>query len=93
MHPGLGLRRRFWFEAASFSAGMVLLGLTVAWPDWIELAFGVDPDGGSGLLEWLIVLVSLIVMVVAATVARREWRRTVVLWTATASATGSSGPV
>jgi len=26
--------------------------LTLAWPNWIEIIFRVDPDGGNGALEW-----------------------------------------
>lgn len=28
---------------------------TVFWRDWIEVVFGLDPDGGSGSVEWLII--------------------------------------
>jgi hypothetical protein len=61
------------------SALAVLNGLlavvTVVWRDWIELVFGVDPDGGSGAAEWLIVLVLGIISVVSALAARSEWRQ------------------
>ncbi len=51
-------RRRCWTEIA-FGAGCVaLLALTVAWPDWIEGVFGVDPDAGSGALEWGLVVLA-----------------------------------
>jgi hypothetical protein len=69
------IRRRFWFEAASSSAGAVLLGATLAWPDWVERAFDIAPDGGSGLLEWLVVIVLVIVILGGSAMARREWRR------------------
>jgi hypothetical protein len=51
---------RFWTEIALGAACLVALALTAAWPDWIETVFGVDPDGGSGALEWaLLVMLAL----------------------------------
>jgi hypothetical protein len=52
-------RRRFRTEIALGGGSLVLLALTVLWPDWIELAFGVDPDGGSGALEWALVALAV----------------------------------
>ena len=49
-------RRRFRAEIALGGGCLVLLALTASWPDWIELALGVDPDGGSGALEWALVV-------------------------------------
>lgn len=39
-------------------AGLSLLGLiiTLFFGNWIELLFGVDPDGGDGTLERFVVL-------------------------------------
>jgi hypothetical protein len=48
-------RRRFWTEIGLGAACLVLLVLTAAWPDWIEAIVGVEPDGGSGALEWALV--------------------------------------
>jgi hypothetical protein len=45
------------------------------WQDWIETLFGVDPDGGNGTAEWLIVLILLLLASVLAVRARLEWRR------------------
>jgi hypothetical protein len=67
------LRGRFWVEAAGSSVSAVLLAVTVTWPSWIELAFGVDPDRGSGVVEWFVVIISLTVSVCASMLARREW--------------------
>jgi hypothetical protein len=75
----LHLRRRFWIEAAASSTSAVLLGVTLAWPNWIELVFHVDPDRGSGLLEWVVVLVWFVVWLCASILARREWRRRLIL--------------
>jgi hypothetical protein len=84
------LRRRFWLEAAGSSVSAVLLGVTLVWPGWIELVFRVDPDRGSGLLEWFIAVVSLIVSVFASVLARREWRRCVTLSAQLLEVTGPS---
>src|SRR4051812_50179153 len=48
-------KRRFWIEAGTAVATAVMALLTLVWPDWIELIFRVDPDGGNGALEWAIV--------------------------------------
>jgi hypothetical protein len=34
----------------------ILGAITLVWADWIETVFGVDPDGGSGSIEVLIVI-------------------------------------
>jgi hypothetical protein len=46
---------RFWLEAGSAGVAGVLAVVTLLWRDWIELVFGVDPDGGNGSVEWFIV--------------------------------------
>jgi hypothetical protein len=65
---------RFWIEVTGAGVGAALLGATIVSPSWIETVFGADPDSGSGLLEWLIVVSSLILLACAAALARREWR-------------------
>jgi hypothetical protein len=52
-----------------------LFVVTVVWHDWIEIVFRVDPDRGSGWLEWLIVLVAFGLTLTFSISARREWRR------------------
>jgi hypothetical protein len=58
--------------AALFAA---LAILTAVVPDWIEAVFGVDPDHGTGYLEWLIVVVAGLIAIVVALAARRDWLR------------------
>jgi hypothetical protein len=48
--------------------------LTLAVPDWIEAVFRVDPDGGNGSFEWLIVAVFVTATVVFGMMARAELR-------------------
>ena len=70
-HP----RTRFWIECALACISGALLVLTVVWADWIELVFGVDPDSGSGQLEWATVGLTVALTVIFATLARVESRR------------------
>jgi hypothetical protein len=72
---GRTVRIRFWIEAALASLAAGLLVLTLILREWIELLFGVDPDGGDGSLERAVVAVLLVATVVFAWLARVEWRR------------------
>ena len=67
------MRTRFWIEAFCAFLGTALFVLTIFSREWIELAFGVDPDGGSGALEAAIAIGLLAAAAVSATLARREW--------------------
>jgi hypothetical protein len=69
------LRSRFWIEAVLASITGGLFVVTLVWREWIELVFGVEPDGGDGSLEWAIVGVLLVATVVFGWLARTEWRR------------------
>jgi len=69
------IRFRFWLEVVLGSACLVLLIVTLISAEWIELLFGVDPDGGSGTLEWGIVGVLAAGTLAAGGFARQEWRR------------------
>ncbi len=71
------LRGRFWIETGLSLASLVFLVLTVAWKDWIEIVFRVDPDHASGLLEWAIVAGAAVLTLTFAAFARAEWRRRV----------------
>ena len=57
---------------AGASATLALLTLVV--PDWIEAVLHVDPDGGNGSVEWLVVLVLAAAAVVFGAMARAELR-------------------
>jgi hypothetical protein len=57
-------------------ASGLLAVVTAIWPDWIERVFGIEPDQGSGAVEWLIVAVVFAISVGFALAARLEWRRT-----------------
>jgi hypothetical protein len=69
------LRPLFWIEALLALGNAVLLAMTVVWKDWIEIVFDVDPDAGSGALEWTIVAVTLVLTLAFLALARSEWRR------------------
>jgi hypothetical protein len=67
-------RTRYWVELALASVATALFVLTLVWHDWIE-AFGIEPDGGDGSLEWIVVAVLAVVALVSAALARAERRR------------------
>ena len=70
-----GVRRRFWVEVAAAVVGFALAVLTLAWPEWIEEIFHVEPDGGNGMAEWGIVLGLFVIAGGSALTAHREWHR------------------
>ena len=71
----MNVRRRFFVEAGLAGAFALLFLVTLVWPDWIELVFEVEPDGGDGSFEWEFVVMFAVIAVAAAALARMEWRR------------------
>ena len=69
------VRARFWIEVIFASLAFALMTVTLINHEWIEWLTGAEPDGGSGLLEWAVVIACAIVAVAFAAQARREWRR------------------
>ena len=55
------------------TAGLAILTLMTR--EWIELFFGVDPDAGSGALEWAIVIALAVATVAFSLMARAELKR------------------
>ena len=72
------LSGRFWVELGLGLASTLFAVLTLAWKDWVEIVFKVDPDHHSGSLEWTIVAVAVAVTVIALAAARVEWRKAAV---------------
>lgn len=62
-------------EAALASLFAIVFVVTWLVPDWIELVFGADPDGGNGDAEWAIVACAGILALICAVLARFEWQR------------------
>lgn len=73
MSAGSGVRWRARVETVLAVVSGTLAVLTLGWHDWIE-AFGWEPDGGNGLVEWGIVLGLALVAVVSGVAARSHWR-------------------
>jgi len=69
------LRQRFWLETGMALVTGVVFAITLVWHDWIEILFNVNPDQGSGLLEWLIVGALLVATIILFVLARYEWSK------------------
>lgn len=69
------IRRRYWFEVGLAVVATALFVLTLVNREWVEVLFGVDPDQGSGALEWALVIGTGAVAVVSIIAARVERRR------------------
>ncbi len=68
------VRRLFWCEVGLSLAAAVVLVATLAWPHWIELTLGVDPDHGGGSAEWMIAAGSALAATVSGALARYAGR-------------------
>lgn len=71
----MNARIRAWIEAALAVLAAGLAIVTLITREWIELLFGVDPDQGSGALEWAIVAALAVTSVALALIARWELKR------------------
>jgi hypothetical protein len=71
----LNARFRFWVECGLAVLSTVLAVSSMIWPNWIELVFDADPDGGDGSFEWGIVLAFVLAALVFAIIARFEFGR------------------
>ena len=71
------LRTRLRIEVALAVISAGLCALTLVFPEWIEELTGLEPDGGSGALEWMIAGLFLVAAAVPAVMARRDYRRLV----------------
>lgn len=65
---------RLGLQAALTALFGVLAVLTLVKPDWIEWAFKIDPDRGSGALEWVIVIVLAVGCVASGVATGITWR-------------------
>jgi hypothetical protein len=78
------VRARFWLEIVVAGTAAALAVLTLVRREWIEAAFGMDPDRGNGSVEWIIVGFLFLISLTLSVFARRE-RRSLVLITASHS--------
>jgi uncharacterized membrane protein len=69
------LHRRLRIEMVLAAVSAALSLLTLVFPEWIEALTGLEPDAGSGALEWIIAGVFLTATVVSTILARRDFRR------------------
>lgn len=69
------VRLRLWCEVLLAGLSGILGALTAIWPGWVETVTGLNPDGHSGSLEWVIVGVLLAVSMAVSVTAVGEWRR------------------
>ncbi len=67
--------RRILAESTLAIVAVMLAVVTAINAEWIEWLTGLDPDGGSGALEWGIVVFFSLGAVVAGALARRDLRR------------------
>jgi hypothetical protein len=68
---------RFWVGTALAASSAAVLAMTLAWPDWIERIFGLEPDGGDGSAEWGWAIAFAVATVIFLTDVGRIWWKTV----------------
>jgi hypothetical protein len=68
-------RRSFWIKTTLASASGVLALCTLISREWIEVVLHVDPDAGSGLLEWASVVALAAATLLFTVNARAESRK------------------
>jgi hypothetical protein len=64
-----------WIEMALAVLTAALFVVTLVSREWIELVFSVDPDRGSGALEWGIVTILFVASATFSSLARVEWKK------------------
>lgn len=69
------LRVRLTLEAACGLVSLALCLLTLINREWIEALTGLEPDAGSGALEWGIVLGFAVAAIACGALAVRDRRR------------------
>jgi hypothetical protein len=67
--------KRFLAEAGVMTAFSLLAIFTALNHNWIELAFNVDPDSGSGWIEWALVAVPALGCALGAAAAYHGWSK------------------
>lgn len=70
----VNVRGRFWVESALAALTGALAILTLVSREWLE-AFGLDPDGGNGAAEWIVVSVLFGCWCALSIAVRFEWRK------------------
>ena len=68
-------RLRIWTEGVLCLMSVGLALATLLEPTWIEATFGIDPDGGSGAVEWALVVGLAALGVAFGALARRDRQR------------------
>jgi hypothetical protein len=69
------LKTRMTLEGLAGLTSLVLAVLTVVNREWIEELTGLEPDAGSGALEWLIVIAFGLAAVLLGRMAWRDRQR------------------
>lgn len=69
------MTKRFWAVTTTGAASALLLVLTLGYHEWIEAVFHVDPDRGSGALEWGLVAAFALTALACGFVVRAELMR------------------